>query len=101
MISTKNPFPGMNPFLERNWGPVHTAIISFVWETIARDLPPGLVARPEERLVGDEIESGNRYRADVGVSEKWKQGGCAVTVEEACEGEYLPMTRLAYKFPTN
>ena len=34
MISTKNPFPGMNPFLEENWAPVHTKLISYVDDEI-------------------------------------------------------------------
>lgn len=74
MISTKNPFPGMNPFLERTWHPVHTALISFIWEEIATRLPDDLVARPEERLAIDEIEPGNGYIADVGITETWKEG---------------------------
>ena len=74
MISTKNPFPGMNPFLEREWHPVHTALIGFLWEEIASRLPAGLVARPEERLAIDEIEPGHGYIADVGITETWKKG---------------------------
>ncbi len=74
MTSTKNPFPGMNPFLEENWGPVHTALISFMWEAIGNALPRGLLARPEERLAIDELIPPHRYRADVGITESWKQG---------------------------
>ena len=74
MISTKNPFPGMNPFLERTWPPVHSVLITFIWEEIASRLPDDLVARPEERLAIDEIEPGDSYRADVGITETWKQG---------------------------
>jgi len=53
---------------------VHTALIGFVWESIAVRLPPGLVARPEERLAIDEFASGTGYRPDVGITESWKQG---------------------------
>ena len=74
MISTKNPFPGMNPFLERTWHPVHTALITFIWQEISPLLPDELLARPEERLAIDEIEPGDSYRADVGIAETWKQG---------------------------
>lgn len=74
MISTKNPFPGMNPFLERNWGPVHTKLIGYIDDALAEKLPPGLLSRPEERLLIDETEPGAGYRADLGVSETWKQG---------------------------
>ena len=74
MISTKNPFPGMNPFLEETWGPVHTALIAFMWERIAGKLPRGLFARPEERLAIDAFDPVHGYRADVGITESWKQG---------------------------
>ena len=73
MISTKNPFPGMNPFLERHWASVHASLISFIWTEIAESLPPDLIARPEERLVVESTTPTN-YRADVGVSESWRDG---------------------------
>ncbi|MEA3209951.1 MAG: hypothetical protein QOE70_3008 [Chthoniobacter sp.] len=74
MVSTKNPFPGMNPFLERTWHPVHTRLINYIGDEIAVRLPEGLVARPEERLAIDAIEPGNGYVPDVGITETWKQG---------------------------
>ena len=90
MISTKNPFPGMNPFLEKNWPPVHTLLISSIWTEIAVKLPPDLIARPEERLTVEQPERFS-YRADVAVSESWREGvppawapqpGGAITVTE-------------------
>ena len=69
MISTKNPFPGMNLFLERIWAPVHTALISFIWQEISPQLPDDLVTRPEERLVIDHIDQSKSYRGDVAVTE--------------------------------
>ena len=74
MISTKNPFPGMNPFLEEHWGPVHTKLISYIDDEVARMLPVGLISRPEERLAIDEFDPAPGYRADVGITESWKQG---------------------------
>ena len=74
MISTKNPFPGMNLFLERTWAPVHTKLIGYIDDEIAAQLPDDLVTRPKERLVIDEIEPGKSYRGDVAVTEPWKQG---------------------------
>ena len=74
MISTKNPFPGMNLFLERTWTPVHTALISFIWQEISPQLPDDLVTRPEERLVIDHIDQSKSYRGDVAVTEPWQQG---------------------------
>jgi hypothetical protein len=74
MISTKNPFPGMNPFLETNWHPVHTALIGLMWQVIGKQLPPDLLARPEQRLVIDELSPTSGYQADVGIIETWKEG---------------------------
>ena len=74
MGATWNPFPGMNPFLERSWGPVHTALIAFIWEEIGRQLPPDLIARPEERVTVRERESPVSLRTDVAVSEPWRAG---------------------------
>ncbi|MCP5540084.1 MAG: DUF4058 family protein [Akkermansiaceae bacterium] len=64
----------MNPFLERNWGPVHTALIGYIWEEVGRQLPEDLVARPEERIEIDEVTPPSAYRPDVAVSEDWKSG---------------------------
>jgi hypothetical protein len=51
MISPHNPFPGMNPFLERSWSDVHTQLIAYIRDELAlRGLPAGLRARAEERL---------------------------------------------------
>jgi hypothetical protein len=74
MISTKNPFPGMNPFFEEAWQPVHTALIGYLWESISAALPPDLVVRPEERLAIDEEEPASGYRPNVAVGESWMRG---------------------------
>jgi hypothetical protein len=74
MNSTQNPFPGMNPFLERAWQPVHTALITYMWEEIASRLPSDLIVRPEERIAIDETEPTSGFRPDVVISESWKQG---------------------------
>jgi hypothetical protein len=74
MISTKNPFPGMNPFLDRRWSDVHTMLIGYIRDELAVKLPLDLNARAEEGvaiLAGDDQRA---YRADVAVSESWKQG---------------------------
>lgn len=73
MTSTKNPFPGMNPFFEKNWPPVHTKLINLIDDVLCSELPTDLIARPEERLM---VESPERYayRADVAVTESWREG---------------------------
>lgn len=72
-MQTTNPVPGMNPFLEAFWPDVHTALLGFIREALAEELPPDLSARAEEEvIVGSESdELLTRYRADVAVSEVW------------------------------
>jgi hypothetical protein len=45
-----NPFPGMNPWLERFWGDLHTRLISYAADAIQEYLPGDLVARMQERV---------------------------------------------------
>lgn len=75
-MTTKNPFPGMNPFLERNWPDVHTKLISYIADVISDQLPLDLRARAEEGLeVVDEGESqSGGARPDVAIIESWKLG---------------------------
>lgn len=76
MCMTKdNPFPGMNPFLERFWPDVHTKLITYIADAIAEQLPAGLKARSEEQVTLAEAgEQDKAYRADVAVVDSWKQG---------------------------
>ncbi len=74
MISTKNPFPGMNPFLEEYWPDVHTTLVSLIREALSNVLPPDLKVRSEERVVVDQDDAPQAYRVDVALTENWKQG---------------------------
>ena len=74
MISTKNPFPGMNPYLEKYWSDVHTKLVAYIGDVIVNGLPSDLNARTEERVLVDDSDFPHSYRADVAVSETWKQG---------------------------
>lgn len=76
MVSTHNPFPGMNPFLERGWSDTHTTLIGYIRDALAQGhLPEGLRARAEEHLlVEDQDEERHTARADVSVVESWKRG---------------------------
>lgn len=76
MVSTENPFPGMNPFLERGWSDTHTLLIGYIRDTLARNgLPDGLRARAEEHLAVEEADgSAQTARADVAVVESWGKG---------------------------
>lgn len=46
----KNPFPGMNPWMESHWGDVHTRLTMYSCDAIQRQLPADLHARVEEYL---------------------------------------------------
>ncbi len=46
----KSPFPGMDPYLERSWGDVHQAVITYVRDWIQSRLPGDLRARMQERV---------------------------------------------------
>ncbi|MEQ1825366.1 MAG: DUF4058 family protein [Pirellula sp.] len=50
----KNPFPGMNPWLESHWGDIHTKLTTYSCDAIQRALPSGLQARVEEYLAVEE-----------------------------------------------
>jgi hypothetical protein len=52
-----SPFPGMDPYLERHWQPVHVQLVSGASRLLNRRLPADLVARPEERLAV-EVDAG-------------------------------------------
>lgn len=71
-MTTRNPFPGMNPFFEQRWRHAHTALIMYLCDTLQERLPPDLIAGAEEEVVtigGNQPSAA--YRPDVQVSEPW------------------------------
>jgi hypothetical protein len=48
----KNPFPGMNPWLEEFWRDVHASLLVYACDLLNTELPPGLHARVDERKGG-------------------------------------------------
>lgn len=50
MRFSKNPLPGMNPWLEASWGDIHTSLTTYARDAIQRQLPDDLQARVEEYL---------------------------------------------------
>lgn len=65
-IPINNPFPGMNPYLEGRWGDVHTGLCAAIRAALQPQLPSGLRARAEERiLLSDEGETERIRRGDV------------------------------------
>lgn len=74
MSSRENPFPGMNPFLERSWPDVHLALIAQILEELGESLPEDMYARVEQHVdvLGGQTKG---YRPDVAVLEEgWKSG---------------------------
>jgi hypothetical protein len=69
LTDMKNPFPGMNPYLEEHWGDVHTSLTTYIRDQLQERLPPDLVARAEEQVTIDEGEGRVNLRPDVQVTE--------------------------------
>ena len=83
-----NPFPGMNPYLERYWRDVHATLIVYARDALQAQLPTGLVARIEERVyVEFPDESVRSIYPDIRVVEQTGSsgGGVATAVQVATE----------------
>ncbi|HEX8913821.1 MAG TPA: DUF4058 family protein [Humisphaera sp.] len=59
-MATVGPFPGMDPWLEPRWGGIHHGLIGFIQEQLNDQLPPGLVARVEERVQVTQADGHSR-----------------------------------------
>lgn len=59
MNPMKSPFPGMDPYLERQWGDVHHSLIQYARDMLQTALPGDLRARVEERVF---LESEPEFR---------------------------------------
>jgi len=55
-----SPFPGMDPYLERHWGDVHSSLVIYARDQLQRKLPDGLRARVEERVFVESPGDGGR-----------------------------------------
>jgi hypothetical protein len=67
-----SPFPGMDPYLERNWGDVHLGLITGIRAALQPNLPLGLQALGQEqvRLQAADDERDQQYGPDVAVVER-------------------------------
>jgi hypothetical protein len=65
----KSPFPGMDPYLEKFWGDVHSRLIVYMCDQMNEQLPGGLQARVEESLMVDVEEYSRTVYPDVQVVE--------------------------------
>src|SRR2546425_12351663 len=68
----KNPFPGMNPWLESFWRDVHASLLVYARDQLNAELPAGMKARVDERLAIDAgEEKPHGYLPGVAVAEAW------------------------------
>ena len=67
----KSPFPGMDPYMERHWGDVHQAVITYIRDWLQSRLPEDLRARMRERVYIEipDVRRGEYY-PDVRVIER-------------------------------
>jgi hypothetical protein len=94
----KNPFPGMNPWLESHWGDVHTRMTTYACDQLQSHLPSGLRARIEEYVaveVNDDSEGPRaRFAPDVRVIERpdapRDSGGTATAIASVAEPLIVP-----------
>ncbi len=72
MVTSENPFPGMNPFLERSWRDIHTSLITYTRDALQEGLPDALLARAEERVFLETVPdaNGRSFSPDVIVVER-------------------------------
>jgi hypothetical protein len=81
----KSPFPGMDPYLERHWGDVHTRLIIYSSDRLRPFLPAELRPRIEERVFVESFCDNDR---DEPVTEHYlniidvRSGGRVVTTIE-------------------
>lgn len=65
-----NPFPGMNPYLEANWGDIHSRLVLYSCDLLRPGLPGDLYARVEERVVVETPdEEGGQLIPDISIVE--------------------------------
>src|SRR5438093_3309106 len=93
-MTTKNPFPGMNPFFEQRWQDAHTSLITYIRDTLQTRLPDDLIAGAEEELVaiGAQAEAA-KLRPDISVKKPWEDtgaGGVAVAARVRAPQATLP-----------
>jgi hypothetical protein len=71
-MTTRNPFPGMNPFFEQRWRDAHARLLVHLCETLQAQLPADLVAATDEEVVAIGGGAAARtFRPDVQVRDPW------------------------------
>ena len=99
----ENPFPGMNPYMERPelWHGIHTVIIAELQRWLAPRLRPEYMVRIEERMYVSEETDGEGLRQarlpDVMVLDDRAATSASVAVVEAPRGKDAIPVRIPYK----
>src|SRR5438093_9806194 len=65
----KNPFPGMNPYLQQRWGDCHTSFTVAIRDALNQLLPGDLEARIVESITVDFDDERRTIYPDVNVFE--------------------------------
>jgi hypothetical protein len=103
MKGMKSPFPGMDPYLERQWGDVHHSMIQYARDMLQPALPADLRARVEERVyleceselrcvIVPDLHVAEVRSAVEGVAADRERGGTAVAEPVVFEVREEPIT---------
>ena len=67
----KSPFPGMDPYLQRRWGDVHTSLCVGIRAALQPLLPQGLRARAQEDVLLESLDNDDlrNYEPDITIVE--------------------------------
>lgn len=76
----KNPFPGMNPYLQFRWSDFHTSFTVALRDALNQSLPEDLEARVEESINVDIEEDRRTIYPDVNVFERDTGSSVAVAI---------------------
>jgi len=60
----------MDPYLERHWGDVHQALVTYIRDQLQPSLPEDLRARMQERVYIESADAGHEYYPDVRIIER-------------------------------
>jgi hypothetical protein len=92
-MAARNPFPGMNPYLEARWGDVHTRLVAYASDQLQPVLPDDLRARMQERVFIESVEPvGRSFYPDVHVYERRGAGAPRATPGAGARAADGPVT---------
>src|SRR5438309_2151545 len=89
-----SPFPGMDPYLERHWGDVHTRLITYASDQLNKALPRDLRARVEERVFVEFPDDRRSIVPDVRILERavpGRKSGAGATGVVTAEPLIVPL----------